>query len=152
MGYRVSLVLNSKEQCKEWKKYQNKKAYGNFSQMIRCIVQKVVDSDKAPMEETLEPIKNALDSIYRLAERTNDCVDLINMRLKDKKGKSEIIKAAREILSKRVEGEMTLPEIIGKVNYSSDIIKAAIVLLYDLGIFGTKVKNSKMKADSEEIE
>ena len=154
MGYyRISLVLNNKEQYEEWKKYQNKKAYGNFSQMIRSIIQKVIENDKEPFKESLEPIKNALDSIYRLTETTNECVDFINMRLENNKEKSEIIKAAREILSMKAKGEMAISEIIGKFNYGPEIIKAAVVLIYDLGIFGTKIKDfGKMKDDSEEIE
>lgn len=148
MAIRVSLVLNDKEEYKKWKNYQITKGYGNFSQMVRCIVERVIKQEKEPIEKTLEPLKNAIEGLYKLTELTNEQIEIVSMRLANKEGDSEINKAAREILQ-LLEEEKTLSEINGKLSsYSRDAIDGAIALLIDLGLIGTRRTSSKQKNNS----
>ena len=141
MAKRVSLVLNDTEQHQKWSNFQIEKGYGNFSQMVRNVVEKNIDQDKEPIEKSIEPLKNTIDSLYRLTEKTNDEIEILRMRLGNNAGKSEIHKAAQNILPLILQNEKTLSEIKGTLNYNSDIIEGAITLMIDLGLIGTKRKN-----------
>ena len=141
MTKRVSLVLNDTEQQQKWVNFQIEKGYGNFSQMVRNVVNKTIDHDKEPLEKSIEPLKNTIDSLYRLTEQTNDEIEILRMRLGNNAGKSEIYKAAQNILPLILQNEKTLSEIKGTLNYNSDIIEGAITLMIDLGLIGTKRKN-----------
>jgi len=142
---RISLVLNNNEQYEKWKKLLVEEGYGNFSQMIRSIVEKYIEKKNEPFEKSLEPIINALDGLYRQSEAIRDKVDTIDIRLQDK-GKdenSEVYKAVKEIKYELSKGELTIAAIVGKLNYSEDVIKRALVLLKDVGFFVTKRRSSR---------
>jgi len=141
MAKRISLVLNDTEQYQKWSNFKNEKGYGNFSQMVRNVVEKTIDQDKEPIEKSIEPLKNTIDSLYRLTEKTNDEIEILRMSSGNNAGKSEIYKAAQNILPLILQNEKTLSEIKGTLNYNSDIIEGAITLMIDLGLIGTKRKN-----------
>lgn len=142
---RISLVLNNKEQYDKWKKQLTEEGYGNFSQMVRTKVERSIEKKKEPIEKSLEPIKNALDALFRQVDAISDKVDIINNRLPDigKEINSEVYKAAKVIKHEFSNGELTLPEIIGKLNFSPEVSKKALVLLQDIGLLVTQRRSSK---------
>lgn len=141
---RISLVLNDNKQYKRWKNFQISNGYGNFSQMVRCLVEEGIKRKNDPIEKSIEPLKDALDGLYKLVERINDCLEIIRMRLADKEGNSEIIKAARKILPFILQREKSLSEINGKFSdYDKDVIDGAMALLIDLELIGTRKSSSK---------
>lgn len=142
---RISLVLNSKEQYEKWKKQLTEEGYGNFSQMVRSKVERSIEKKKEPIEKSLEPIKNALDGLFRQVDAIGDKVDTINIRLADtgEEVNSEVYRAAKEIKHEFANGKLTLPEIVGKLNYSPEVNKKALVLLQDIGFIVTQRRSSK---------
>lgn len=142
---RFSLVLNDKNQFCLWRDYCTQKGFGNLSMMIRCIVNRAIQSDETPIDKALEPVKNALTSLFQLNEAISEGVDMLNMRLAENKENQEHVKVAREILNALSSGEMSLPEIVGRMKHDRVIIKKSLVLLDDLGLLETRRTKTENK-------
>lgn len=142
---RISLVLNNKEQYEKWKKQFNEEGHGNLSQWIRSIVERHIEKKKEPLEKSLEPIKFALDGLYKQSETIIDKVYAIDIRLLDKgqDENSEVYRAVKDLRNELSKGELNLPEIVGKLKYPHEVTKKALVLLKDIGFIVTERRSQK---------
>jgi len=145
---RGTVVFESKGEKEEFERYAARNGYGSFSRMMKCEVRKNMKSEREPIEKSIEPVRDALDGLYKLIEENNDYLEIIRRQLAEQECNSEITKAAKEILQVLLRQEGTISELNGRFNYSQDVIDGAVSLLIDLGLLGTRRKSSKMQNNS----
>ena len=131
--HRISIVLKSKKQHVEWLEFMNQNGYSNLSQMIRVLVEKARSENINLVQKELQPIKDSIQGLCKMNEYSHQQLEIITMKL-NKDVNSNVTNAAKEILS-ILKSARTPAEIRGKSSYQDDIVKSALSLIHDLGIF-----------------
>ena len=141
---RVNISLNSKEQHLEWEEFREKNGYSNLSHMIRIAVNKLMLGEESPLERVMEPLKNAVSAVYDMVDRNRETLGFVNMKLDNSDEASpDVIKEAKIILGLLRQGEKSRAEIEGRLKLNRDVVSAALVLIYRLGLIGTHRGNKE---------
>ena len=136
--YRVTIVLKNKNQHTEWIEFMNQKGFSNLSQMIRSIVEKAIVENIDLLKKELQPIKDSIQGLHKIIQFNYEQSEIILMKLTTEDKRSDVIKAAKEILSV-LKTERTPVEIYGKLNYHENVVRNALCLIHDLDIFEIKM-------------
>ena len=101
----------------------------------------------APQRD-LRPDQNGMHTMCKKTDLEDEKVDFINMKWDNTtETRPEIIKEARHILILLYQGEKSRAEIEGKLKRNRDVATRALLLIYSLGLIGTR--NIDTKKDSE---
>jgi hypothetical protein len=149
---RVSISI-SKDDYTKFKEMEKSGGFSNFSQMLRSCVYMALDNRNTSfIERQLIPLKDMLKSIIEGNDRTQEWIELTDMRLQIREGTSSVVfSAAKEIIKILLGEDSDLHSIIDKMaSYDREIIKKAIVLLQDIDVIGSyRKKDSKSESTGE---
>lgn len=134
-------LKKGEDQHERWKSMSSKLHFPSLSAMIVHFVEKGIEKMERDDLE-LPGLRSSIDRTCQEVEMVRKIVDTIDTRLKSQNGDSEMRDAARAVLELlEEEGDITVTEIHGELDYEPEVIDSALILLDDLGLGGFKQKN-----------
>ena len=144
----MSMTVNVDDNThKTWKSFVKREGFGSLNTLaIQAINEKVLGSKKGdPIKKAIEPLKNAIEGLYKMSDETSATVNMIDLKLSSDGIENDALDVAREIIPYLEKGEVAIAEFAGKYNHSPEIIKKAVVVIDKLGLLGSKYKPGKTK-------
>lgn len=139
------------------KAFGKKKGFPSTAQLARTAIEFYMkNDDTSMMEKQLLPLADMLRMITESNRQTQEFIELLDMRLQMKEGRSSVvIAAAREIKDFLLTGEKDLSTILAKFkSYDRETKLAALVLLHELREIGTyrkKISENITEKEKEEL-
>jgi len=137
-------VIIEKELNEKWHEF-SKLRFSSDNEMIKTAVLRFIEQETNGnfIQESLKPIDEKLSAIYSLMDKNNEIATMTQMKIFNETSDSNIYKAAREIISILSSSKIEAPlaELISNKKYSDDTMKQALVILMEIGIISSSLKN-----------